>query len=75
MQQRLLVMDEALKETPKIWWGTHKRNIIDWVQCRTLMTTQFSVQVEGYEVRYTGRSYPKDHVQRYEKAWSNVSQE
>jgi hypothetical protein len=37
-QQILLEMDEALKETPTRWWGTHKNNITDWVQCRTLMT-------------------------------------
>jgi hypothetical protein len=55
-------MDEALKATPTRWWGTHKSNITDWVQCRTLMTTGFSAQVEGCEVCYTGRSYPKDHV-------------
>jgi hypothetical protein len=54
MQQIFLVMDEALKATPTIWWGTHKSNIIDWVQCRTLMTVWFSTQVEGCEVRYTG---------------------
>jgi hypothetical protein len=41
IQQRLLAMDEALKETPTRWWGTHKNNITDWVQCRTLMTTHF----------------------------------
>jgi len=26
-------MDEALKATPTRWWGTHKSNIADWVQC------------------------------------------
>jgi hypothetical protein len=67
-QQILLEMDEALKETPPRWWGTHKNNITEWVQCRTLMTTRFSTQVEGYEVRYTGRSCPKDHVQSCEEA-------
>jgi hypothetical protein len=41
-QQILLAMDEALKSTKERWWGTHKNNIIDWVQCRTLMTTLFS---------------------------------
>jgi hypothetical protein len=35
-------MDEALKETPARWWGTHKNNIIEWVQCHTLMTTVLS---------------------------------
>jgi hypothetical protein len=37
MQQILLAMDEALKATPARWWGAHKSNIIDWIQCRTLM--------------------------------------
>jgi hypothetical protein len=41
-QQILLVMDEDLKEIPTIWWETHKNNITDWVQCRTLMITWFS---------------------------------
>jgi hypothetical protein len=62
IQQRLLALDEALKATPARWWGTHKHNITDWVQCHTLMTTRFSEQVESCEVRYTGRSCPKDHV-------------
>jgi hypothetical protein len=67
-QQRFLAMDEALKEMPGIWWGTHKNNITEWVQRRTLMTVQFSTQVEGCKVHYTGRSYPKDHVRSCEEA-------
>jgi hypothetical protein len=51
IQQRLLGMDEALKATLTRWWGTHKSNITDWTQCRTLMTTRFSAQVKGCEVR------------------------
>jgi len=54
MQQIFLVMDEAMKSTPERWWGTHKNNIADWVQCLTLMIARFSAQVEGYEVQYTG---------------------
>jgi hypothetical protein len=54
IQQTLLVMDEALKATLARWWGTHKNNIIDWVQCHTLMTTWFSEKVEGCEVGCTG---------------------
>jgi hypothetical protein len=53
-QQRLLEMDETLKSTPKIWWGTHKKYISEWVQCRTLMIMRFSAQVEGCKVRYIG---------------------
>jgi len=54
IQQRLLALDEALKSTAERWWGTHKQNIIDWVQCRTLLTVWFLEQVEVWEVRYTG---------------------
>jgi hypothetical protein len=36
-QQILLAMDEALKSTPTRWWGKHKNNITNWVQCHTLM--------------------------------------
>jgi hypothetical protein len=50
MQQRLLEIDEALKAPPARWWGTHKNNIKEWVQCHTLMIVQFSSQVEGCEV-------------------------
>jgi hypothetical protein len=62
IQKLLLAMDEALKATPARWWGTHKHNITEWVQCRTLMTTQFSAQVEGCKVHYTGQSCPKENV-------------
>ena len=68
-------MDEALKETLSRWWGTHKNNITNWVQCRTLMTTWFSKKIEGYKARYIGRSCPKDHVRSCEEAWSNIPQE
>jgi hypothetical protein len=64
VQQILLALDEALKATPTRWWGTHKRNIANWVQCRTLMIACFSEQVEGSKVIYTGQSCLKDHVQR-----------
>jgi hypothetical protein len=74
-QYRFLAMDDALKETPGRWWGTHKNNITDWVQCRTLMTTWFSTQVKGCKVQYTGRSCPKDHVRSREEACRNSPQE
>jgi hypothetical protein len=74
-QQRLLAMDEALKATPERWWGTHKRNITDWTQCQTLMTTQFSSQTVSCEVRYIGQSFPEDHVRSCEEAWNEIPQE
>jgi hypothetical protein len=75
VQQRLLALDEALIATPTRWWGTHKRNIANWIQCRTLMTTRFSEQVKGCEVRYTGQSCLKYHVRDCEEAWSYIPQE
>jgi hypothetical protein len=74
-QQILLAMDEAMKSTPARWWGAHKNNITNWVQCHTLMTARFSEQVESCEVRYTGRSCPKYHVRSCEETWSNIPQE
>jgi hypothetical protein len=44
VQQRMLA-DEALKATPARWWGTHNKNIVEWVQCRTLLIVHFSKQV------------------------------
>jgi hypothetical protein len=68
VQQRLLALDEALKSTPTRWWGMNNMNIAEWVQCHTLMTVLFSEQAEGCEVRYTGQSFPKDHVRSCEEA-------
>jgi hypothetical protein len=68
-------MDEALKATLVGWWGAHKSNITDWVQCCTLMTVRFSAQIEGCEVQYTGRNFPKDHVRSCEESWRNIPQE
>jgi hypothetical protein len=71
----LLALDESLKATPTRGWGTHKKNIMEWVQCRTLMTMHFSDQVEGCEVRYTGHSFPKSHVGSCEESWSSIPKE
>jgi hypothetical protein len=68
-------MDEALKETIARCWGTHKNNITEWAQCRTLMTARFSAQVDGFKVWYTGRSYPKDHVRSCKKYWRTIPQD
>lgn len=29
-EQRLQALDVALRSTPTKWWGTHKRNIVNW---------------------------------------------
>jgi hypothetical protein len=71
----LFALDEALRATPARWWGTHKKNITEWVQCLTLLTVCFSDQDEGCEVRYTCQSFPKDHVRRYEESWRIIPKE
>jgi hypothetical protein len=71
----MLALDEALKSTPAIWWGAHKRNITKWKQCLTLLTLQFSEQAEGCKVLYTCHSCPKDHMQSCEEAWGNIPKE
>jgi hypothetical protein len=75
VQQRMLALGEALKDTPTRWQGTHKKDITEWVQCRTLLTTRFSYQAEECKVHYTSQSFPKDHMQSCEDAWSNIPKE
>jgi hypothetical protein len=41
IEHRLLALDEALKATPARWWETHKKNIMEWVQCHTLLIVFF----------------------------------
>jgi hypothetical protein len=75
VQQRFLALDEALKATLARWWGTQNKNIVKWVQCRTLMTVHFDDQIEGCEVRYMGQSCLKDHVKICEETWRSIPQE
>jgi hypothetical protein len=75
IQQRLLALDKALKSTLERWQGTNKRNIANWIQCRTLMITRFLEQVKGCEFRYTSQSFLKYHVRGCEEAWSCIHQE
>jgi hypothetical protein len=64
----MLALDEDLKATPARWWGTHKKNIIEWAQCHTLLIVRFLDQAEGWEVHYTGQIFPKDHMRCCEEA-------
>jgi hypothetical protein len=50
IQQRLLALDKALKSMSARWWKAHKKNITEWVQCRTFFTVRFSDLDEGCEV-------------------------
>jgi hypothetical protein len=75
VQQILLALDEAFKARPTRWWGRHKKNIAEWVQCHTLLIVHFSDQVEGCEVWYTSQICPKDHMRSCEEAWSNIPKE
>jgi hypothetical protein len=54
MQQRLLEMDEALKETQTRWWGTHKTNIADVDTERGV--NQYQVQFKTFFNLYLNHS-------------------
>ena len=75
IQQRIFALDEDLKATPARWWGTHKKNITEWVECHNLLTMCFSNQAKGCKVRFTCQSFPKNHVRNCEEAWSNIPRE
>ena len=50
VQKRMLALDESLKAMPTTWWGTHKKNIVDWLQSHTLIIVFFLDQAEGFKV-------------------------
>jgi len=71
--QRLLALDQALRATPARWWGTHKKNIGDWKQCRELMWVRFGrVEIELVD-KYVGQNDRRNHIQLYMAAWEEIS--
>jgi len=53
--QRLPILDISLKATPTHWWGTHKKKIWNWYQCKILLHIKFGIeQVKKYMHKYDG---------------------
>jgi hypothetical protein len=62
--QRLSVLDIALKATPARWWGTHKEKINKWYQCKILLHIRFNAkQGHRYEEKYDRIGQRKGHVE------------
>jgi hypothetical protein len=52
---RLIELDISLKDTPTRWWGTHKKNINNWFQCKRLLHIRFLTKQEHkFEEKYEG---------------------
>jgi hypothetical protein len=66
----------SLKATPAIWWGTHKANINNWLQCKRLLCIRFGAKQEHrYEEKYDGFGQPKEHVEKCMVQWILVPRE
>jgi hypothetical protein len=71
--QRLLVLDISLKDTPSHWWGTHKENINNWFQCKRLLHNRFDAEQENMVLeKYDGFGQPKEHVDKCTVQWRLV---
>lgn len=68
-RDKLKDFDVALKATPASWWATHKENIGEWSQCKTLLEISFSEDMEYVKIKYTGQSSPWDHVELCISEW------
>jgi hypothetical protein len=68
--QRLLLLDIALKEITTRWWGAHKETIQDWYQCKRLLRIRFGVeQGRNKTRRYDGQGTPMEHLEKCREQW------
>jgi hypothetical protein len=68
--QRILVLDISLKETPTRWSGAHKETIKDWYQCKLLLRIRFNTEQGSNKMqRYDGHGTPKEHLERRRTLW------
>jgi hypothetical protein len=68
--QRLLVLDIALKATPTRWWGAHKETIKDWYQCKRLLRIRFGAEWRSnWQQKYNGKGAPMEHLEKCRALW------
>ena len=48
-EQRLEILDLAVRATPARWWYTHKEHIASWEDCKQLMRIRFSKERDGIQ--------------------------
>jgi hypothetical protein len=78
MDQRILVLDSALQDTPARWWDTHKSSIIEWEDAKQTIYCQFQsrdhlkeeMKINFQDAQlFDGWSYPKVHIEHFLKKW------
>lgn len=74
-RQKLIALDIALKSTPARWWGTHKKNIRDWQECRRLMWIRFHQISTEMELKYDGETIPREHIWLCTTKWRESPQQ
>ena len=68
--QRLLVLDLALKATPARWWGAHKETITNWYQCKRLLCIRFGAEQEyNKQQKYQGKEAPAKYLAKCKTLW------
>ena len=75
IEQRMEVIDLALRATPARWWHTHKENIVSWGDCKRLTVIRFSNGTECLHQKYTGQSDPRSHIKICEQNWSDIPED
>ena len=67
--QQLSTLDCVLKATPARWWGTHKKSISDWLQCRILMRIIFEDEINYDDQKYIGLLDPGKNIEHCPTTW------
>ena len=58
-----------LKDTPSRWWGTHKKSIFEWKQCKILLEIRFEEEIIYTGCKYTGLKNPMEHIEDCRTTW------
>ena len=72
--QCLSTLDYVLKAMPARWWGTHKKSISEWPQCRIFLEVRFGEEVIVMSHRYTRLSNPVEHINQCHIAFAEYLQ-
>jgi hypothetical protein len=76
--QRIVVLDLALEDTPARWWASHKEVIKNWedvkhaIQCRFQDKEQLKSEMQmDFQVAqlFNGQSDPKTHIEQCVRQW------
>ena len=65
-EQRMSVIELAVRATPARWWQAHREHIASWDDFKRLMAIRFSNNNEYLQQRYTGESDPRSHIEMCE---------